>query len=165
MIVTVASGKGGTGKTSVAINMALSIGNCQVLDCDVEEPNAHLLLHPQTCRSEPVYASNIKIDKTICRQCGVCAKFCRYNALFCSFKGVLVFPELCHGCGGCITVCPEKAISEENYEVGTLNFFITNGAIYDPIVPILYKALQEVDGTGEISEVTHRIETQCLNLK
>ncbi len=122
MIVTVASGKGGTGKTSVAVNMALSIGDCQVLDCDVEEPNAHLLLHPKISRSQPVYASNVKIDKTLCRQCGLCAKFCRYNALFCSFKGVLVFPELCHGCGGCITVCPEKAISEQNYKVGTLNF-------------------------------------------
>ncbi|MGD6808278.1 MAG: ATP-binding protein [Candidatus Bathyarchaeia archaeon] len=122
MIITVASGKGGTGKTSVAVNMALSIGSCQVLDCDVEEPNAHLLLHPKTNKTEPVYASNVKIDKTRCRQCGVCAKFCRYNALFCSFKGVLVFPELCHGCGGCITVCPEKAISEESYKVGTLNF-------------------------------------------
>ncbi|MGD6935147.1 MAG: ATP-binding protein [Candidatus Bathyarchaeia archaeon] len=122
MIVTVASGKGGTGKTSVAVSMALSIGDCQVLDCDVEEPNAHLLLHPTISRSQPVYASNVKIDKTLCRQCGLCAKFCRYNALFCSFKGVLVFPELCHGCGGCITVCPEKAISEQNYKVGTLNF-------------------------------------------
>ncbi|XHH09524.1 MAG: ATP-binding protein [Candidatus Bathyarchaeia archaeon] len=122
MIITVASGKGGTGKTSVAVNLAFSIGNCQVLDCDVEEPNAHLLLHTKISKTEPVYALNVKIDKTLCRQCGACTKFCRFNALFCSYKGVLVFPELCHGCGGCIRVCPEKAISEEKYKVGTLNF-------------------------------------------
>jgi MinD superfamily P-loop ATPase len=122
MIITVASGKGGTGKTSVAVNMALSIGNCQVLDCDVEEPNAHLFIHPQTNRTKPVYASNVKVDQSLCRGCGVCAKFCRFSALFATYKGVIVFPELCHGCGGCITVCPHNAISEENYKVGTLHF-------------------------------------------
>jgi MinD superfamily P-loop ATPase len=122
MIVTVASGKGGTGKTSVAVNMAISIGNCQVLDCDVEEPNAHILLHPETSKSTPVYASTVKANPTLCNHCGLCAKFCRYNALFCTFKDVMVFSDLCHGCGGCITICPQKAISEENYKVGTLNF-------------------------------------------
>jgi MinD superfamily P-loop ATPase len=122
MIVTVASGKGGTGKTSVAVNMALSLGSCQVLDCDVEEPNAHLLLHPTTNVTEPVYTSNIKINTTACSHCGLCAKFCSYNALFAAGGTVLVFSDLCHGCGGCIMVCPQKAISEENYPVGTLHF-------------------------------------------
>lgn len=122
MIVTVASGKGGTGKTSVAVNMAMSIGNCQVLDCDVEEPNAHILLQPETSRSQPVYAITVKADPTLCNHCGLCAKFCRYNALFSTYKDVLVFSDLCHGCGGCITICPQKAMREEKYKIGKLNF-------------------------------------------
>lgn len=123
MIVAIASGKGGTGKTSVAVNMALSIGNCQVLDCDVEEPNAHLLLHAKINRAKFVYASTVKVNESLCNYCGECAKFCKFNALFTSSDKVLVFSELCHGCGGCITVCPKKAIREEDYLIGTLNFY------------------------------------------
>jgi MinD superfamily P-loop ATPase len=123
MIVAVASGKGGTGKTSVAVNMALSIGDCQVLDCDVEEPNAQLLLHAKINKVKFVYASIVKVDESLCNHCGQCAKFCKYNALFSASDKILVFPELCHGCGGCITVCPKKAVKDEKYLVGTLNFY------------------------------------------
>ena len=122
MIVAVASGKGGTGKTTVAVNLALSIENVQFLDCDVEEPNAHLLLHPKVSRREPVYIPVPVVNEQLCDYCGKCSEFCEYNAIFVSSNKILIFPELCHSCGGCAIVCPKKAISEEQHKIGTLNF-------------------------------------------
>ena len=122
MIVSVASGKGGTGKTSVAVNMALSVGTVQLLDCDVEEPNAHILLQPEINKKEPVYISTPKIDRKLCNACGDCTRFCQYNAIFVAPEKILVFPELCHSCGGCALVCPKKAITWERQKIGTLNF-------------------------------------------
>ncbi|MCW4007537.1 MAG: ATP-binding protein [Candidatus Bathyarchaeota archaeon] len=122
MIIAVASGKGGTGKTSVAVNMAVSVGNVKLLDCDVEEPNAHLLLHPEISRKEPVYTFIPKINKALCNFCGECAKFCQFNAILAIAEEILVFPELCHSCGGCAIVCPRKAITWEKHGVGTLHF-------------------------------------------
>ena len=122
MIISVASGKGGTGKTLVAVNMALSLGRVQLLDCDVEEPNAHILLHPDIHKTEPVYNLIPRIDKELCNYCGECSKFCQYNAIFAASEKVLVFPELCHSCSGCAMVCPKKAISWEKHRTGTLKF-------------------------------------------
>jgi MinD superfamily P-loop ATPase len=120
MIVAIASGKGGTGKTSVAVNMALSIGKVQFLDCDVEEPNAHLLLHPEISQKEPVYISVPVVNKTLCDLCGKCAESCQYNAIFVSPETVLVFPELCHSCGACAIVCHANAIVEKKRRIGTI---------------------------------------------
>jgi MinD superfamily P-loop ATPase len=120
LILSVASGKGGTGKTSVAVNMAISIRNVQLLDCDVEEPNAHLLLHPKTISEEPVYTLIPCINEELCDHCGKCANFCQYNAIFVTTKKVLIFPELCHGCGGCLLVCPKGAIGEGKHRIGVL---------------------------------------------
>ncbi|MGQ9625267.1 MAG: 4Fe-4S binding protein, partial [Candidatus Bathycorpusculaceae bacterium] len=120
MIVSVASGKGGTGKTSVAVNMALSIRNVQLLDCDVEEPNAHLLLNPKITQIKPVYVQVPFVNEKLCDHCGKCGSFCQYNAIFVSAEKVLIFPELCHSCGGCTLVCPKKAIIEGKHKIGTL---------------------------------------------
>jgi len=126
MILSVASGKGGTGKTTVAVNLALSVGNIQLLDCDVEEPNVHLFLQPELEEVEPVYLKVPRIDLERCDYCGECATFCKFNALFvvradAGREGkVFVFPELCHGCGGCSLVCPRDAIGEENRVIGLL---------------------------------------------
>ncbi len=120
MIISIASGKGGTGKTSVAVNIAVSIANVQLLDCDVEEPNAHLLLHPKISHTEPIYVFVPVVNERLCNHCGKCAEFCQYNAIFVSSEKVLVFPELCHSCGGCALLCPEKAIAEEKHRIGTL---------------------------------------------
>jgi len=122
MIIAVASGKGGTGKTSVAVNMALSIEDVQLLDCDVEEPNAHLLLHPEISRTEPVYTLIPVVDEKLCDYCGKCGDFCQYNAIFVGSEKVLVFQELCHSCGGCAIVCPRKAIREEKHRIGTVKY-------------------------------------------
>jgi len=122
MIVVVASGKGGTGKTSVAVNMALSIEKVQFLDCDVEEPNAHILLHPKISRTEPVYVLVPVVNEELCDHCGKCAEFCQSNAVFVSPEKVLIFPGLCSSCGGCAIVCPKKAINEEKHRIGMLEF-------------------------------------------
>ncbi|MCW4006341.1 MAG: ATP-binding protein [Candidatus Bathyarchaeota archaeon] len=122
MIVTVASGKGGTGKTSVAVNLALSVGNVQLLDCDVEEPNAHLFLNPAVDKTQPVYTQIPHINEDLCTHCAACSKFCQFNALFVAPETVMVFPELCHSCGGCALVCPTNAITYDSHRIGTLKF-------------------------------------------
>ncbi len=154
MIVAVASGKGGTGKTSVAVNMALSIGTVQFLDCDVEEPNAHLLLHPEISREEPVYLPVPVINEELCDYCGKCAEFCPNNAIFVSLEKVLVFPELCYSCGGCAIVCPRKAISEEQRRIGTLKL----GSARD--LELVYGELEvgEPMAVPVIKEVKRRIK-------
>ncbi len=120
MIITVASGKGGTGKTTVAVNMALSLENVQLLDCDVEEPNVHILLQPQIHEIKPVYTKIPVISEELCDYCGKCSAFCAYNALFVAPQTAMVFPELCHSCGGCALVCPKNAISEKERQIGTI---------------------------------------------
>jgi MinD superfamily P-loop ATPase len=126
MIVSIASGKGGTGKTSVAVNLALSIDNVQLLDCDVEEPNVHLFLKPKISQTQVVTVSVPNVNEEICDHCRKCADFCQYNALFVGSDKVLVFPDLCHNCGGCTLVCPKDAISEDQHKIGTLKLGSTD---------------------------------------
>ena len=123
MIVSVASGKGGTGKTLVATSLALSLKDTervQLLDCDVEEPDVHIFLRPVITRSEAVYIQVPEVDEKKCTYCGKCAEVCAYHAIAVLGKHVLVFPELCHGCGACSYLCPEKAISEVGKEIGVV---------------------------------------------
>jgi MinD superfamily P-loop ATPase len=123
MIISVASGKGGTGKTLVATSLALSLSDnykVQLLDCDVEEPNANILLHLAVNQSQCVYIPIPKVDETKCTYCGKCAEVCAYNAIAVVKEKVLVFPELCHGCGACSYLCPDSAITEEGIEVGVV---------------------------------------------
>jgi len=118
--IAIASGKGGTGKTSVAVNLALSLGKVQVIDCDVEEPNVHILLRPKIGETFPVELLVPKILEERCDYCGECAKFCQFNALFVAGETAMVFPELCHSCGGCTIVCPRDAIVEEPRQIGII---------------------------------------------
>jgi len=118
MIVSIASGKGGTGKTTIATNLALSAVNAQLVDCDVEEPNSHIFLKPSIDTSEPVTVLVPVIDKQKCNFCGRCQEVCQYNAIAVMKKEVLLFNELCHSCGGCVILCPRGAISEREREIG-----------------------------------------------
>jgi len=121
MIISVASGKGGTGKTTVATNMASALGRgVRLLDCDVEEPNAHLFLNPEIVQVEEVATFIPEIDDELCTACKKCAEICRFRALAVVGGRVLVFPELCHSCGGCVEVCEEGAIGDGKRVLGTV---------------------------------------------
>jgi MinD superfamily P-loop ATPase len=120
MIISIASGKGGTGKTTIAVNLALSLpkGTVQLIDCDVEEPNSHLFLSPSIHQVTSMGIPVPRIDESKCTYCGKCAKVCEYHAIAVILKNVLVFDELCHGCGACSYLCPEKVIFEVEREIG-----------------------------------------------
>lgn len=126
MIISVASGKGGTGKTTVAVNLALAVGDVQIVDCDVEEPNVHLFLQPVIQEKKQAGIPVPVINRDACTYCDVCRQVCAYNALVVippkvNHMGTVVFyPELCHGCGACTLFCPEKAITERNRDIGVI---------------------------------------------
>ena len=121
MKIAVASGKGGTGKTMVAVNLARIAGDWQYVDCDVEEPNGHIFLAPAIRESERVYRQVPQVDISECSFCRACACACRYNALAVLPDRVTVHEELCHGCGLCVWVCPQRAISERRRSLGTVD--------------------------------------------
>ena len=130
MIISVASGKGGTGKTLVATSLALSLKeryNIQLLDCDVEEPNDHIFMKPTITRSEAVSIPVPSVDEEKCTHCGRCGEVCAFNAIAVTKQKVLIFPELCHGCGACSYLCPEKAISEVANKIGVIEIGNTDG--------------------------------------
>lgn len=135
MIISIASGKGGTGKTTVAVNLALALDNVQFIDCDVEEPDAHIFLKPQITSRETVYTAIPAVDKNKCNFCGICSDVCAYGAIN-VFKradddgAVLLLDNLCHGCAACITLCPQKAISEEKKEIGIIESGQSNAIEY-----------------------------------
>lgn len=119
--IAVASGKGGTGKTTVAVSLTLALadrGPVQLVNCDVEEPNAHLFLLPRIGQREPVELPIPEVNAERCTGCGACAQACRFGALAVIGKKVLVHPELCHGCGLCAMVCPTQAIAEVPRAIG-----------------------------------------------
>ncbi len=124
MIISVASGKGGTGKTTIAMSLATSIQRSGrtvcLLDADVEAPNTHLFVQPLIEREDPVNLDIPHIDMNRCTTCGRCADICEFNALAVMGSSVLVFKELCHACGGCTLVCPEKAVTEIPHRTGTV---------------------------------------------
>ncbi len=124
MRIAIASGKGGTGKTTVATNLALAAAAKNVpvayLDCDVEEPNGALFLKPDTERELNVEVSVPAIDLKKCVGCGICGKICQFNAIAALGEKILLFPELCHGCGGCWLACPTYAVTESKRITGKL---------------------------------------------
>lgn len=124
LIIAVASGKGGTGKTTIATNLASVIaksgGEVTYLDCDVEEPNGHIFLKPEIEMTTVVTTPVPVVDESKCTACGKCRDICQYSAIILLGDTVLTFPNLCHGCGGCMLVCPTGAISESGREVGVI---------------------------------------------
>jgi MinD superfamily P-loop ATPase len=157
MIISVASGKGGTGKTLVATSLAISIkeiNQVQLLDCDVEEPNDHIFMKPVITQTEPVCVRVPEIDKEKCTYCGKCAEVCAFNAIAVVTKYVMVLSDLCHGCGACSYLCPEGAITEEERETGVVETGIADG------VDIVQGRLNvgEAMPTPVITEVKSRAE-------
>jgi len=134
MIVTIASGKGGTGKTTIATSLAIALsasGNSvSCVDCDVEAPNAHLFLKPDLDQQKQVDLLIPEVNEDLCVGCGRCAKVCEFHAIVTLAGKTLVFPELCHGCGSCTLVCPEHAITEVPKALGILEGGLTNEGIH-----------------------------------
>lgn len=119
MKLAVASGKGGTGKTMVSVSLALTArGPVQFLDCDVEEPNAHIFLRPTFQERISCTLDVPKVDDSRCTYCGKCKEICRYKAITVFGSTLMTFPELCHACGGCFLVCPEEALQKEKRQLG-----------------------------------------------
>jgi MinD superfamily P-loop ATPase len=131
MIITVASGKGGTGKTTIATSLAHALADLSpmVLDCDVEAPNAHLFLQPKRDAQREVSIPVPAVDETLCTACGRCAEVCQFHALVVVGSEVMIFPELCHGCGSCVLQCPEIAIREQPRVIGYLERGRAEGTI------------------------------------
>lgn len=132
MKIACASGKGGTGKTTIATNLALTIAKTQEVtycDCDVEEPNGHIFLKPVLTLKEDIGVPVPLVDESKCTGCGECYRICQYKAIMPVKNGVLTFPELCHGCSGCWLACPEGAIRESSRTVGIVEAGDASGGI------------------------------------
>ncbi|MFC1489601.1 ATP-binding protein [Candidatus Latescibacterota bacterium] len=131
MKIAIASGKGGTGKTTVATNLAWTIADAgdtvSYIDCDVEEPNGHIFLKPEIETKQSATMDFPVIDEEKCISCGLCAKICQYTAILVLGETAIVFPELCHACGGCLMVCPVGAITFEKREIGIIESGKSNG--------------------------------------
>ncbi len=143
MIISIASGKGGTGKTTVAVALASALKKCAYIDCDVEEPNGHILLKPEI-QSETAFQKLLpKIEYSKCTFCGKCVEVCEFNALLNFKTEIVLLEELCHSCGACSYFCPENAITEEGKTLG----FVRKGIVenYD---------IQFYDGILNIGEAT-----------
>jgi len=173
MIIAIASGKGGTGKTTVATNLARVAADqgldVTYLDCDVEEPNGHIFLKPEISKSTPVSVPVPVVDQDKCTACGKCKEICQYSAIALLGSTILTFPNLCHGCGGCMLVCPTGAITETGREVGVVEEGMADGIgfvhgklrISEAMSPPLIRGVRERTSDGKLNIIDAPPGTSC----
>lgn len=167
MNIAVLSGKGGTGKTLLSVNMAAASKLATYIDCDVEEPNGYLFFKPEEIVEENVSVKIPEVDKELCSGCRKCVDFCKFNALAFIKKAPIVFGDICHSCGGCSLLCPENAITEKDKVIGKIEKGKFQGIdVYTGIlntgevsgVPIIEKLLEENRKSSSNGEVSNNIE-------
>lgn len=156
MKIAILSGKGGTGKTFVATNLARSAEKCVYLDCDIEEPNGHLFLNGPLLSSSKVSLPIPRVNESLCDGCKKCVDFCRFNALAFVQDRVIVFDKICHSCGGCKIVCPQDAIYEVDREIGQVEsrLYKNTQVFTGRLVP------GEESGTSIIHELFNKIKAE-----
>ncbi|WP_432791927.1 4Fe-4S binding protein [Peptacetobacter hiranonis] len=167
MNIAVLSGKGGTGKTLLSVNMAATSKSATYIDCDVEEPNGYLFFKPEEIVEENVSVKIPEVNKELCSGCRKCVDFCKFNALAFIKKAPIVFGDICHSCGGCSLLCPENAITEKDKVIGKIEKGKSQGIdVYTGIlntgevsgVPIIEKLLEENRKSSSNGEVSNNIE-------
>jgi len=170
MIISIASGKGGTGKTTVATNLAVSLGpDIQILDCDVEEPNSYLFIRPIIEEAKTITIPVPEVDMGKCSLCRKCAEICQFKAIVVIGETVLAFHELCHSCGGCMAVCPEKAITETGRELGIIERGYRDGLefihgrlrIGEAMSPPLIRKVRSLEKPDKINIIDAPPGTSC----
>ncbi|MFO7900535.1 MAG: P-loop NTPase [Planctomycetota bacterium] len=186
MVITIASGKGGTGKTTVAVNLAAVLSRqaeidrpVRLLDCDVEEPDDHLFVKPEFSQRDPVTVLRPEWHEELCTGCGACEEACNYNAIAIvspvkaeadADKQVLIFPELCHACGACSYVCPENALTEKRVSIGSVEadpdggeFYFAHGLldVGEPLAPVVVKGVKEHVAEDGITLIDAAPGTAC----
>ncbi len=171
--IAIASGKGGTGKTTLAVTLAARYAasgkQVALLDCDVEEPNANLFLKTEIRVKETVYTPVPRVDEDHCTGCGKCEEVCNFNAIVLIKKRPLVLPDMCHSCGGCVSACPEGVIYEVQKEIGTIEEGYGDHIVYaggrlkigQPIAPPLIKALKSYCFSADIRIIDAPPGTSC----
>jgi len=171
MKIAVLSGKGGTGKTLVSVNLAAVADEAVYIDCDVEEPNGHLFFKPADITSEKISVKIPVVDESLCNGCRICVDFCKFNALAYIGGQLKIFETICHSCGGCILFCPSKALSEKDKVIGEIQSGLSETvSVITGIlntgeasgIPIIKKILDAPSGGKEITFIDCPPGSACI---
>lgn len=169
--IAVLSGKGGTGKTLVSVNLAAAADEAVYIDCDVEEPNGHLFFKPEDIKEEEIKIKIPTVDKQKCNGCRACVDFCKFNALAYVAGNLIVFDDVCHSCGGCVLLCPQKALAEREKVIGKVQRGSSdNVKVYTGIlntgeasgVPIIKNLLRDIDKEDELTFIDCPPGSACI---